>query len=104
MERKARRYGRFSEVNNFCAERGSISLSKEQWARKMLADAAQEKQEGIQGQRQQASLFKEVFEQVKRNADTDCNAQIVRRAYNAKQSGNLESFIQRGIRERRKAL
>ena len=31
-------------------------------------------------------------EQVKRSADTDCNAQMVRRAYNAKQLDNWESF------------
>ena len=37
-------------------------------------------------------------EQVKRNSDTDCNAQIMRRAYNAKKSGNWESFKE----ERRK--
>ena len=45
------------------------------WPRKILAEAAQEKQEGIQGQWQQESPFKEVLEQVKRNAYTDCNAQ-----------------------------
>ena len=45
-----------------------------------------------------AGAFKEVREQVKRNSDTDCNAQIVRRAYNAKKSGNWESFKE----ERRK--
>ena len=58
-------------------------------ARKILADAAQGKQEGIQGQWQQESPIKEVLEQVKRNADTDCNAKIMRRAYSAGQSGQL---------------
>ena len=33
--------------------------------RKILADASREKQEGIQGQRQQESPFREVLEQVK---------------------------------------
>ena len=55
-------------------------------------DAAREKQEGIQGQWQHESPFREVFEQVKRNADTDCYAQIMRRACNAKESGNWERF------------
>ena len=53
-------------------------------------DATQAKQEGIQGQWQHESLFK--VEQVKRSADTDCNAQMMRRAYNAKQLDNWESF------------
>ena len=60
---------------------------KRAWARNTLVDDVQEKQE-IQGE----SPFKEVLEQVKRNADTDCNAQILRRAYNAGKSGNWESF------------
>ena len=55
-------------------------------------DAAQEKQEGIQGKWQQESPYQEVFEQVKRYADTDCNAPIMRRACNAKKSGNWERF------------
>ena len=67
---------------------------KRAWEKKILADAAQEKQEGIQGQWQQESPFKEVLEQAKRNADTDCNAQIMCRAYNAKKSGNWESFTE----------
>ena len=60
------------------------------WARKIPADATQAKQEGIQGQWQDESLFK--VEQVKRSADTDCNAQMMRRAYNAKQLDNWGSF------------
>ena len=50
------------------------------------------KQEGTQGQWQQESPFKEVLEQVKRTTDADCNAQIMRRAQNAKKSGHWESF------------
>ena len=42
------------------------------------------------------TLAQEVLDQVKRNADTDCNAQIMRCAFNAKKSGNCESF-KRGI-------
>ena len=70
----------------------SISLSEGQWARKILADAAQEKQEGTRGQWQQESPFKEVLGHVKRNADEDCNPQMMRRACDAKKSGNWESF------------
>ena len=72
-------------------------------ATKIPADAAQEKQEGKRSQWQQKSHFKEVLEQIKRSADTDCNAQIVRRAYNAKGVGQLGK-LQGGMHEGRKAL
>ena len=42
-------------------------------ATKFLEDAKMEKQEGIQGQWQQESLAKEVLDQVRRCADTDCS-------------------------------
>ena len=81
----------------------SISLSKRAWARKMLADAAQEKQEGMQGQCNMSLLFEEVLEQVKRSADTDCgppdNAPCVQRN-EARQLRKLKG----GMQERRKAL
>ena len=48
-------------------------------ARTILADVAREKQEGKQGQWQQESPFKEVLEQIKRSADTDCGPQTMRR-------------------------
>ena len=38
------------------------------------------------------SFSKRFLEQVKRNADTDCNAPNMRLAYNAKMSGIWESF------------
>ena len=60
-------------------------------ASKILADASQEKQE-YKVKWQQESPFKEVMEHDKRILDTDCNAQIVRRPYNAKKSGNWETF------------
>ena len=82
--------GRSSEANSFCAECGSISVSKRAWARMILADAAQEKQEGIQDQCGNNNLLSR--KQVKRSAETDCNAHITRRAYNARQLGNGESF------------
>ena len=65
---------------------------KREGARKIQADAAQEKKGGKQGQWQQESPFKEVLEQVKRSADTDCGPQTMRRAYNAMKHGNWESF------------
>ena len=55
-----------------------------------MADAAKQKQEGIQCQCQLESLFEEVLEQVK--GDTDCNAYMMRRAYYAVKSGNWEGF------------
>ena len=51
-----------------------------------FADAAQDKQEGKQGQWQQE--FGEVLEQVKGNADTDSSPQTMRRAYIAMEYGN----------------
>ena len=80
-------YGSYLGANKFCAECGSISLQRAE-ARKTLADAAQEKQEGMPGQWQHESPFKEVVVQVKRSADTDCGPQTMRRAYNAKMFGN----------------
>ena len=47
--------------------------------RKILADPSREKQEGIQGLWQQESPFREVLEQVKSYADTDCGSQMMRR-------------------------
>ena len=52
-------------------------ILKRAWAGKILADGAQQKQEGKQGQWQQESSFKEVLEQARRSADTDCSAQTM---------------------------
>ena len=43
---------------------GSISLSKGAEAKNILEDAASERREGIHGQRQQESPFREILEQV----------------------------------------
>ena len=88
VERKAHR-GRLWKIfgsEQFLRGMWEYFTLKMAWARKILADAGEEKQEEIQGRWQQESLFKEVLEQVKRNSDTDCNAQLVRRAYNAGKS------------------
>ena len=61
-------------------------------AKKVLADAAKEKHEGIQGQWQQEPPFKEVLEQVKGYPDTDCDAYMMPRACYAGESGNWEGF------------
>ena len=58
----------------------------------MLEEASRERQEGIQGQWQQESPFREVLEQGKRSADTYCGPQTTRRAYIAMKHGNWESF------------
>ena len=73
---------------HFLRGRWDYFILKRAWARKILADAAQQKQEVIQGQWQQESLLTEVLEQDKRNADTGCNAQIIRRV----NFGNWESL------------
>ena len=61
-------------------------------ARTIPADAAREDQEGIQGQRQQESPFRDVLEQVKRSADADCGPQMMRRGYLAMKNGSWEDF------------
>ena len=57
---------------------------KKSMGKKVLADAAKEKQGGTQGQWQQG--FKEVLEQVNGNLNTDCDANMMRRAYHAEKS------------------
>ena len=52
----------------------------------ILADGAQEKQEGQQGHRQQESPFK------KRSADEDCGPQMMRRGHLAMKNGSWEDF------------
>ena len=58
----------------------------------ILVDAAQEKQEGKQGQWQQASSSKKILEQVRRSADANCGPQTLRRASSAVEHCNWESF------------
>ena len=64
---------------------------KNAWARKILADAAQEnkKECKVSGTR---SLPSKKFWSKSKEMDTDCNAQTMRRANNAKKSCNWESF------------
>ena len=91
-------YGRFPEVNNFCAECRSISLPREhgQGRYEWMPLEKNKKEYKVSGN---TSLpYREVFEQVKRNADTDCYAQIMRRACNAKEVGQLGK-VQRRIQE-----
>ena len=75
----------------FARNVGVFHSQKRAWARKILADNAQDKQEGKQGQWQCESPFKEVLEQVKRSADTGCGPQTMRRAYSALKLGNWEN-------------
>ena len=83
MERKAHRgrLWKFFGREQFLRGMWEYFSFKRAWARKIFVDAAQEKQEGLQGQWEQESPFNEVLEQVKRHVDTACNAQIMRRAY-----------------------
>ena len=71
-------------------------------ARKILADASREKQEGIQGQLQQESTFKKVLEQVKRGADADCGPQMMRRGYLAMKNASRED-LKEGYRKKGKS-
>ena len=63
----------------------------------ILADASRE--EGIQGQWQQESPFREVLVQVKGNADMDCGPQMMRRGYLAMKTGGWEELKDRYRKE-----
>ena len=71
-------------------------------ARKILDDATQDNQEGIQGQWQHESAIQEVVEEVKRSAHTDCGASTLPCVLR-KEAWQLGEF-QGGMQERRKAL
>ena len=49
--------------------------------KKILDDGSRERQEGIQGQWQQESPFREIMEQVRGNADMRCSAQMIRKSF-----------------------
>ena len=68
-------------------------------AKKILEDAARERQEGIQGQRQQDSPFREILEQVRGNADMGCGPQMMRKGCIALRDGSWEEFKE-GCREK----
>ena len=57
----------------------SFSL-KRAVAKKILEDAAREGQEGIQGQWQQESAYRDVLEQVRGNVDMGCGAHMMRKS------------------------
>ena len=59
-------------------------------AKKIRDDAAREKQEGIQGQCQQESPFREILEQAGRNEDTGCSSEIMRKSYSATEMGRFQ--------------
>ena len=63
--------------------------------KKILEDAAREKQQGTQGQWQQKSLFREILEQVRGNVDMGCGPQMMRKGYLAMRDGSWEEFKKR---------
>ena len=50
-------------------------------AKRIRDDAAREKQEGIQGQWQQESPFREILEHARRDEDMGCSSESMRRNY-----------------------
>ena len=58
-------------------------------------DAAREKQEGIQGQWQQESPFREIMEQARRDEDTESSSEIMRKSNIAKRCsrGHWELYV-----------
>ena len=71
-------------------------------AKKKLEDAPRERQEGIQGQWQHESPFREVLEQVRGNVEMGCSAQIRRKSYIAIRDDSWEEF-RKGCRETEKS-
>ena len=65
----------------------------------VLADAAQENHERIQGQWQKESPCKEVLEQAKRSANTDCNAQIMRLVFECNEAMAIGRTLRRSARK-----
>ena len=61
-------------------------------AKKILEDAARERQEGIQGQWQQESPFREILEQVRGKVGMGCCPQMLRKGYIAMRDDSWEEF------------
>ena len=55
-------------------------------------DAAGEKQEGIQGQWQQESPFREILEKARRHEDMGCSSEILRKGHFAIRDSRWEEF------------
>ena len=72
-------------------------------AKEILEDAARERQEGIQGQWQQASPFREVLEQARGTVETGCSAQIMRGSFIAKRDDSWEEF-RKGMQRKREII
>ena len=63
------RYGLPLAWSNIYEECGNSSQTKRAWAKAVLTDAEKERQEGIQGNWQKESPFKQDLELVKRRSD-----------------------------------
>ena len=61
-------------------------------AKKFVKDAEEQKQEGIQGQRQRESPAKENLEQEECCADTDCTPKMMKYGYFALKGGDREEY------------
>ena len=95
VERKAHR-GRLWKIfgsETFLRGMWEYYILRRAWARRILADAAREKQEGIQGQWQPESPFKEVLEQVKKKCGYRLQSQTMRRASIAKKTWQMGEFF-----------
>ena len=79
----------------FLMDCGSTSLSKMAGATKIPEDPARERQEGIQGQWQQESPFREYLEQVRGHVEKGCGAQMMRKIFS-----QLGEESRKGCREK----
>ena len=83
MEKKAHRGRIWRIMGNEQFTRGMweyFTLRRAE-AKRIRDDTAREKQEGIQGQWQQESPFREILEQARRNEDMGCGSEVMRKGF-----------------------
>ena len=94
MEKNAHRGRLWRIMGNEQFTRGmwEYFIRKRVEAKKIRDDAAREKQEGIQGQWQQESPFRDILEHARSNEDMVCSSEIMRRSYFATRDSGWEEF------------
>ena len=86
---------------NFRAESRNKAPSKKAWARSVLVDVEQERQDGIEGDWRQESPCKEELEPVKHSSDLRFEGLLMRRACCAGRSGDWENCLEEFFKDGR---
>ena len=102
MEKKAYRRGNVENIGNeqFIRGRRECFTLRRAEAKNILEDATRERQEGIQGQWQQESPFREILEHVRGNVDMGCGLQMMRKGFFANKGWQLERVQRRMQRKK----